>query len=246
MVFLEPTSFFVRTTVYDFINKFDDIRLKFRLIPMIHIGSEDFYKKVLDVANECEEIFYEGIILYERSKPILNTVKLKNLNFTFNQYRSIANKLDLVTQSESLDLSQIKCKLTHTDYDLKSGEKAWNALKFVEKLKLFIVLPLQLFISTKGITRERLARRFMQSSREAYLAFGPVDDEEGTSENFIMNNREQIIFKKIKARIYDESKIDKTIGIIFGAGHMNSIARYLIDNHGYIPRSGKFLKVFDL
>jgi len=61
-----------------------------------------------------------------------------------------------------------------------------------------------------------------------------------------MNQREQIIFQNIKKRIQTESHLDKTIGIIYGAGHMNSIARFLIDQFNYVPKNGQFLKVFDV
>ena len=38
----------------------------------------------------------------------------------------------------------------------------------------------------------------------------------------------------------------KLIGILYGAGHMKTICRYLIDRLGYVPYNGNFLKVFTI
>ena len=233
MVFLESTNFFVRTVMFDFINRNKDVKLKFRLVPMIHIGTEEFYENVYKNVENCDEIFYEGM-------------NLKKLNLTFKQYKIIANKLGLVTQTAFFKLKQLKSKLTHTDFNFKEGREAWNELYFKEKIKLALINPLKLFISHQGISREILAKNYMTSSEEAYLAFGPIEDKKGTLTNLKMNKREQLIFKNIKHRMESESNLDKTIGIIYGAGHMKSIARYLIDKHNYLPKNGKFMKVFDV
>ena len=246
MKFIESTNFFVRTIMFDFINRNKEINLKFRLAPMIHIGSIEYYDCVLENIKSCDEIFYEGIKLIENKDRLYNRFSLKNLNLTFKQYKIIANKLGLVTQSEHFNLRELKHKLTHTDYDIESGEEAWNELGLKEKLKLNLIDPIKLFIFHQGISRKILAKNFMTSREEAYLAYGPIEDEEGTSRNFIMNEREQIIFKTIRERIESESDLDKTIGIIYGAGHMKSIARFLIDKYNYVPRNGKFMKVFDV
>jgi len=239
MNFIESTNFFLRTIMFDFINKDEKIKLKFKLAPMIHIGSKEYYATVFKLIKDCDEIFYEGIKYDKKPSSSLR------FNFTFNQYETIANKLGLVTQKE-LRLKDLKDKLTHIDYDLESVERAWKELSWKEKMKHSIVEPFELFIYTQGITREIMAKSFMSAAEESQIAFGPREDEEGTASNFIMNNREQIIFKNITNRIHTESKQDKTIGIIYGAGHMKSIARFLIDKYGYLPRNGQFMKVFDI
>ncbi len=246
MNFIESTNFFVRTIMFDFINRDKNINLKFRLTPMIHIGSKEYYESVLDHIKSCDEIFYEGIALIKKEEKLYNKISLKNLGLTFYQYKVIADKLGLVTQSEYFDLNELKEKLTHSDFNPESGEEAWKNLTLKEKIKLSFIDPLKLFVFHQGITREILAKNFMTSRQEAYLAYGPIEDELGTSRNFIMNEREQLIFKNIRRRLNAEASLDKTIGIVYGAGHMKSIARYLIDNFNYVPRNGKFMKVFDI
>ena len=247
MNFIESTNFFVRTIMFDFINANPDIKLKFRVAPMIHIGSEEYYQMVVEKIKDCDEIFYEGLYLIDKKEKPYKKLSLKNFELFYRNYQIVADKLGLVRQYNSMDLSELKDKLTHTDFNPKTGAKAWQQVTLKEKIKHSLIEPIQQYIYfSYGITRERLAKLFMTSYEEAYLAFGPVEDEPGTSENFIMNQREQIIFQNIKNRMDSESHLDKTIGIIYGAGHMKSIARYLIDHYHFVPRNGQFLKVFDV
>lgn len=246
MKFLESTNFFVRTVIFDFVNRKEEIKLKFKLVPMIHIGTREYYDKVLDSIKKCDEIFYEGIRIVDQKQPLHKRINLRNLELTYKQYKIVADKLGLVTQNGNFDLSKLGKKLTHADFDLESVEESWNELNLTERIKLNLIKPLRFFIYHQGLSREILAKHYMTSSEEAYLAYGPIEDDKGTATNFLMNEREQIIFKNVRARIESESNLDKTIGIVYGAGHMKSIARYLIDHHDYVPRNGEFVKVFNV
>lgn len=233
MKFLESTHFFVRTVLFDFENRDQQIKLKFRLIPMLHIGSIEYYQQVRKVLEACDEILYES-------------AHLKTIRLITRQYKRMAKKLNLVTQSGHMSLSGLEAKLEHADFNKKSGNQAWKELRPKEKLKLALVEPARLFIQSRSLTREILAKKMMTSAEENYLVYGPVPDEKGTVENLLLNAREQIIFKHIRHKMSGDLSTEKVIGIIYGAGHMKKIARYLIDKHGYVPRSGAFLKVFDI
>lgn len=233
MKFLESTNFFVRTISFDFINRDRDIKLKFRLVPMIHIGSKEFYNKVFMNLDECSEIFYEG-------------TRLGGINIYGKLYQYMAKKIGLVTQSKYFDYKGLKHKLIHADIDEITGREAIQELRFLEMLKFNFIHPAQFFIHSQTLTRESLAKEFMTGAQEAYLAYGPVEDEPGTARNLVMNEREQIVFKLINQKLKQESSKEKLIGIMYGAGHMNTISRYLIDKLNYVPRNGKFMKVFDV
>ncbi|MEM9823533.1 MAG: hypothetical protein AAF985_20785 [Bacteroidota bacterium] len=233
MKFLESTHFFVRTINYDFVASDKQIQLRFRLLPMIHIGSESYYEQVFQLATACDEIFYEGLRLpYAR----LNWV----------QYKNVADKLGLVTQREQFKYKQLKDKLVHADLDLVQSKKAWKALRLYEQINLALIDPLRFFIWHQGITRARLAATYMTSVEEANLAYGPVSDEQGTAENLVMTEREQVVHQLIEQKVRQEARKKKTIGILYGAAHMDAFARCLIDRFRYIPLSGTFTKVFEI
>ena len=233
MKFIEATSFFVRTISFDFINRDEDIKLKFRLIPMVHIGTPQFYEEVTENLNECDEVLYEGC-------------DVKGINIYSKLYGRLAKKLDLVKQSEHLDLRKVDAKFIHSDYNKETGKNAWRKLRLLEKLKMLILEPIELLFYSQFLTREILTKSFMTGAEENYLAYGSVDDEEGTVENLILNDREQIIFQHIRQKIELESQDDKLIGILYGAGHMKKISRFLIDQMNFVGRNGKFMKVYDV
>lgn len=233
MNFLESTNFFVRVTVYDYHHHLKSIRLKFRLIPMVHVGEQKFYDSVKEKILECDELIYEGI--EERKK----------MDF-LNTRNTLCENLGLVTQNVGLKLKDYEGKLTHGDYTKEEAEAAWKEVKWKEKITEKLTNPIERYFVYRKLTRRKLGKYFMQSYRDNHLTYGPSFDETGTSENFYMAGREQKVLDLILERIALESRKDKLIGIIYGARHMNRISRNLIDKRGYHVRSGVFLKVFDI
>ncbi len=232
MNFIESTTFFLRTIAFDFVNRDKNVLLKFRLVPMFHIGSETFYNEAMRLLEDCQEIFYEG---------------RKGLKMPLykNRFKKKAQKLGLVTQREYLKLEQLNAKLTHTDFDEAESEKQWKQLKFLEKIK-FQLYPLLLWKEYGNETRQQLAKHYMSRIQELQLAYGPLEKEPGTMWNFLLFEREKILINHINKIIKNEKASNKMVGIPWGAGHMKSIARYLIDVLGFVPQNGQFLKVFDV
>ena len=233
MEFIESTSFFVRTIMYELVHSSEDVNLQFRLIPMIHIGSEEYYNEVIGYLNECDEILYEGL----KSKKGTRVTRL---------YGSVAKKLDLVTQNQILKRDKIKPPLIHSDFDLETASREWNKLDLYEKIKGEIIVPWKFFIQTRNYSRKKLGKAFGRPNNELWLAFGPREDKKGSYRNYVMNAREQILFRILKEKFSLNKKEHKRIGIIYGGGHMNKISRFLIDHLNYIPKSGTFIKVFDI
>lgn len=232
MEFLESTNFFVRVTVYDYCQNLESNKLKFRLIPMVHIGEQNFYSEVKEKILECDELIYEGI-QGRRTRLV-------------NGRRKLSEKLGLVMQNDALNLREIKLKLTHGDYTKEEGEIEWEKVNLFEKLKDRIIDPIKLYSLSSNMTRIKLAKFFMKSYRENHLAYGPSFDEPGTTENFYCAKREEKVLQIIKERIASEMTKDKRIGILYGAGHMNRISRNLIDAYDYHVYNGQFIKVFNI
>ena len=233
MKFLESTNFFVRITIYDYIHALASNKLKFRIIPMVHVGEEGFYKTIKEKILECDEIIYEGI-------------RRKKLIQKFNPRRDLCEKLDLMLQKDAFLLKGVNLKLTHGDYSEKESAEEWKKVRLFERLKDRILNPIERYYFNTKMTRRKLAKYFGQSYEDYYLAYGPRFDEAGTTENFYYARREQKVLDIILDRVLNESKEDKIIGILYGAGHMNRISRNLIDVQGYRVSHGQFAKVFDV
>lgn len=231
MRFIESTSFFVRTIVFDFKHRNTACKLRFRLVPMIHIGSADYYEESYKQLSACDEILYEG-------------AHIPGIQLFSNEYKRIAHRVGLVTQLQSFNYQGLREKLTHTDYDKESGRIAWNRLNWIEKLRLLVIKPLKLRIQYYNASRRLIAKAFMPSNEEAWLAYGPAPDVEGTAENLMLRSRDNLIINAIKDRIKTQGKMEKLIGIMYGAGHMKFIANFLTRENGFFPQSGEFVHVF--
>ena len=232
MEFLESTSFFVRITIYDYCHSESSTKLKFRLIPMIHIGEQKFYDKIKEKILECDELIYEGIG-GKRTKFI-------------NGRKKLSEELGLVMQNDALKLRELELKITHGDFTAEEAKSEWKEVKLSERLKDRIVDPLRLYFMSSKMSRKKLAKFFMKSYAENHLAYGPSFDEKGTTENFYCARREKKVFEIIKQRMSIEKNHEKVIGILYGAGHMDRFSRKLIDNYGYHVCNGQFVKVFNV
>ena len=233
MEFVESTSFFLRTIMFDFIVKDPKIKLQFRLVPMFHIGSASYYQEVEYVLKECDEILYEGL-------------ELKKLKWTFDSFKLIAKKLNLVTQSQSLSLKSLDIPLIHSDLDKENGNIAWRKLNIKEKLKLQFEDLILLFRCYSQLNRKMFLKVFMSAYAEPVHIYGPKEIDNDTQEYLIFAKREQVVFDIIEQKMKEEYMQEKKVAIIYGAGHMKSIARFLIDRYRFVPTNGRFLKVFNV
>lgn len=72
------------------------------------------------------------------------------------------------------------------------------------------------------------------------------DLERKSIDQFILNTRDQKVIKKIKAIFHSQKISLKATGIIYGAAHMLTYIRFLIDELGYVPYHSEFFVVFPL
>ncbi|MEN0046582.1 MAG: hypothetical protein AAF806_05965 [Bacteroidota bacterium] len=235
MKYYESTDFFLRVVVTDLVHKeFENI--KFKLIPMFHVGEQSYYDSVLELINSCDKLLYEGI-------------RIKKLSITkqFGRYDKVAKRLELVSQYEYFKnpKNQILIPRIHADLDLKKSNREWKKLRFSEKWRYRLLDPVNYAIETFSITRYKLAKAFMTRAEEVRLAYGPLEDEEGTLENLIMNTRENILISHINQILEDKHKNEALcIGIMYGAAHMKRIGDYLTHQKDFSIREANFLVVF--
>jgi len=230
MIFYEATSFGLRVATFEFINNSNQ-NLKVRLLPMVHIGEEKYYKEVEKYLEHCDIIIYEGLKFKTRR------LKIKNRERT-------AEKLNLVTQSKCLNLKRFKDKLIHADLDIEKGEKEWKKLSVIDKLKYRVFFPIYIYFQDSNITRKKLVKYFMKSNTDIGLTEGPMFDKEEKIKGFINYSRDKIVFDELDKLHSKRIKADATIGIVYGANHMKSIANHLMNNLGYKAGKGKYIEVF--
>jgi hypothetical protein len=134
MKVIESTDFFLRVIMFDFQHPNPEIDLSFRILPVFHVGSQEFYHNVFQKLNECDEILYEGL-------------QLRQVKYLSNHFKSVAAKLNLVTQRDALNLKKLDGKLTHADLKIHEANEAWKNVSLIEKIKYKLIDPLKLRIN---------------------------------------------------------------------------------------------------
>jgi len=229
MNFYESTTFGLRVTLYNLSSNLKR-NIKIRLIPMIHIGEERYYQEVENKLVDTDIILYEGF------KIRSNLLRVKNR-------KVLAERLGLVTQAK-FDLKQFKEKLVHADFDPETAKEKWNKLPLFDRLKSSIFFPLYTYFQDRTLTRAKFVKYFMKSNVDIDKSEGPMFDKKERLKKYFHYEREKVLFKQIDETINQNQTEDKHLTIVYGAGHMKSIFRYLSSKYQFNALSGEFIDVF--
>ncbi|MCE7990650.1 MAG: hypothetical protein HEP71_01665 [Roseivirga sp.] len=226
MQIIDANDYNLRTAVY----LFERGKLEFLVIPMLHIGSKEFYQEVSQELEKCDFIIYEG-------------VGLKKLVSVWSSYRRFAKRLGLRYQNDELVMKKFQHKLIHADYAGKAAEDAWKKIPLTGRLLFRFSLIIGLtFLSFKENKRS-FAKTFRKNEgTDDQLWFMKIG-KSNSVHNFIMEKRNNIIMEKIDEQLQNERKDDVRIGVIYGAAHMPGIIHHLMNKHKFTIKDSWFLTV---
>ena len=232
MQFIEKNSFNVRSAVYRL--QKDGSGLEFLIFPMIHVGSPEFYEGISRRLASCDLILAEG-------------VKSRRANLLTLSYRIVKHirRMDLVTQQDGMRVEYFREKILNADIDSAAFDERWSALPMSLRAQLLVLIPVfvvYLFLfGTRETLAENIALDDLPSSEETLLR----DEDFEPFDSFIVDERDRRLSEHI-ARLEEEQQEAKLIGIVYGAGHMRSTMRFLMQKLNYRVASSEWVKVFDL
>ena len=222
--------------VYRYIHNWyhKSMNIKILTIPMIHIGTIEFYNEVSEILNNMNLVLEEGI-------PI-------SIDSEIGSYNKIAKKIGLVSQSEQMklekDLKRINIDIEHNNFKTQFEHVSKIELNNVRKFKF--LLP---FISKK-----KLLNMFYYVC--AYTTTNKIelinpDNHYSYKHNktpldlLITNTRDEIISKNLQDIINNNKNRDYRydIGIFFGDEHMPIIYKTL-QNNGFDWELTKKIDIF--
>lgn len=229
MNFYESTNFGLRVTLYDLTSSLNrEVRIK--LVPMVHIGEERYYQEVESKLFESDIILYEGF-------------KMRNSRLRVENRKILAKRLGLVTQAK-FNLKQFKDKLVHADFDQNTANDKWNKLPLIDRIKSNFFLPIYMYFQDRTLTRIKFVKYFMKSNEDIDMTKGPMFDKKERLKKYFHFERNEILFKQLDKTIMQNQTENKLISIVYGAGHMKSIFRFLSDKYEYKAIGGEFIDVF--
>jgi hypothetical protein len=230
MQFVEANRFELVSAIHELERR--DEPLRFVLFPMIHIGERSYYEDVAARAARCDLLLVEGVpSVWAR--------------IATRAYGLFAARLDLVTQRE-LNLKALGPKIVNADMTAEEFNRAYSALPLLAQAMLPLLLPLYgLYFLFNG-SRERIAKQLETTDLPLRERILDATEETEALERLLVGRRDRAFLSRLQS-VFEESRGKPlTIGIIYGAGHMPAIFRYLSERLGYRVRSSSWAAVFSL
>jgi pheromone shutdown protein TraB len=204
---------------------------QFLLFPMIHIGSPDYYSQVHKKLDECDVVLYEGVRTYRARVLALS-------------YRIAARRgrLGLVAQNASL-LRGLRGRLVHADIAPGEFNDNWSQVPWHVRLAILLIAPLygvcHYLTATKESIGKQMKREDLASAEEITRGeFAPALDAA------IVTSRDAKLVAAIASMIASTTA-PTTVGIVYGAGHMQAVTAALMEKCRYRVNSSEWLTVFD-
>jgi hypothetical protein len=233
MQFIEKSYCGVRSAVYTLGKQGSG--LQFLLLPMIHVGTKEYYEQVRALLATCDLILAEG-------------VNSNNVGLLTNWYRVVrrAKGIDLVTQEEALLLKGLKGKIVNADMKGDAFDKAWSGLPLpLRGFRLAAGPVLASYLLLFG-TREMIAERMGIDdlpSRDEVLSedeyFDKLDD-------LIVDERDKVLLSHIASLDQAASRQKQLVAVLFGAKHMRAVSALLLHRLGYRILQSEWITVLEL
>jgi hypothetical protein len=232
MQFIEKNSFNVRTAVYRL--KKDGSALEFLLVPMLHVGSSEFYDEISKRLASCDLILAEG-------------VKSRRANLLTTSYRIVRHirRMELVTQQDGMRIEYFRQKILNTDMDGAAFDERWSRLPLSFRAQLVVLLPIYVIYLFLFGTKETLAENIALDDLPSAEEIMYHDEDFESYDALIIDERDRILIEHI-SRLEGQQSEAKKIAIVYGARHMRSTMRFLMQKLNYRVAKSEWVKVFDL
>ncbi len=226
MQIIDSNDFNLRTACY-LLNRGE---MEFVLIPVFHIGTQEFYDEVRTELDKCDQILFEGI-------------GLKNLDALWWAYKKLASRLGLKYQNDVLKLSDFKDRLIHADFDEVRGMQEWKQIPLISRVFFKTLFPFGLLFLSFFETRMTFVKSFREKEDADdtfwFMRFGKTR----SVKDFLGRKREELIFQEIDRITRQHKTGPLRIGIMYGAGHMGRVLEYLLEQQRFRISDSWFLTV---
>ena len=232
MQFVEKNSYDLRVAVYR--AKREESGLEFLLIPMIHVGSQQYYDEVHRRLSSCDLILAEGV----------KSRKIRSL--TSYQVLGLAPRLGLVTQKNALDLTDLKDRIVHSDIAGEEFDRRWTELPLFRRALAMMVHPAayayMAIFGNREILAAELALEDLPSQEEALRQSEDADQ----FDDLLITERDRVLIDKIQSLQAPAGASKQLVGVPYGAGHMRGLCAFLLGTLQYRIVGSEWLTVFVL
>lgn len=203
------------------------------LFPMIHVGEPAFYREVFDDAFTHDVALTEGV-----NSPIVRRLT------TSYRWMLKSPRLDLALQPRTPP--DTAARIVHADLTEEELAEAWRKVPLWMRLLMGVISPYIGLQRRWFGTRASLAKGMGMDdapSLEELLGFSPA--AEGLNE-VIVQIRDRRLIERLGEVLDAAGETPSRISVVYGAGHMRAVLRFLIKTRGFQIEDGRWNTVFSL
>jgi len=209
--------------------------LRFLLLPMLHLGTADYYREVTEQLACCQVIVAEGV----GGRSVLT------LALTM-AYRtpSRSKRLGLVVQDIDVpSLALAGAEVVRPDLSGEQMRHGWRTVPWLQRLAVLSVVPvLALGLSIFG--SRRMLGRFLATEDLPTPEDHELRDAFPALTKFLVDSRDTMLVDALVSIVNARANEPIVVGVLYGAEHMRTVVKELA-KQGYRPRRAEWLTVFD-
>jgi hypothetical protein len=209
--------------------------LRFLLLPMIHLGTADFYREVSDQLTRCQVIVAEGVGG--------DSVLTRALTLSYRT-PSRSKRLGLVVQDINIqELARAGALILWPDLSGEQARRGWQTVPWVQRLAVFTLVPV-FAVGMRIFGSRRVLGRFLATEDLPTWEDHAVREVFPALTKFIGDDRDKMLADALVSILTTRTDEEILVGVVYGAEHMRAVVKELA-LHGYRPRSAAWLTVFD-
>jgi len=193
------------------------------------IGTAEYYREVFSRLHGCDVVIFESVRSFRTR--LLTT-----------SYRWVARRvrLGLVTQGKELRLRELPARLVCADVTAEEFKEHWQAIPLRQRIALMCLAPAYGLWLYLVASRESIGKRLGQEDPSR----SDIQRAERAPgfEHAVIGARDQKLVSCIK-ELLQQKDVAQTIGVVYGARHMQSVLHHLMSERDYRVSSSEWMTV---
>jgi hypothetical protein len=203
------------------------------LFPMLHLGAPAFYAGVTAWLGQCAVVLAEGI----REESLITRALTTS-------YRLPGRRGRLGLVEQRIDYSRLTGEVINPDMTGRQLRAGWQAVPILQRFVLLLVAPVMGAVFWLLGTRRMLAR-YAATEDLPDAAEIMVRDKAQALTELLLDRRDALLATALDDVLVQYADEPVDIAVVYGAGHMPALTRYLVAKYGFRPREAEWLTVFD-
>jgi hypothetical protein len=203
------------------------------LFPMMHLGAAAFYAGVTARLGPCAVVLAEGI----REESLITRALTTS-------YRLPGRRGRLGLVEQRIDYSSLSAEVIHPDMTGRQLRAGWHTVPILHRVLLLLLAPVVGAAFWLAGTRRMLARHAAIEDLPDATDVILRDKAQALTE-LLLDQRDALLAAALDEVLVQHRNESIDIAVVYGAGHMPGLTRYLAGKYGYRPRTAEWLTVFD-